>query len=85
MYYICQPQRIEENLLDLTRTSPQSECHEKVYLHQLLKFCTLLKIVPCTEGLQSLLGSFDIAGLERNSSARCLRILLRLLTFAMKT
>ena len=49
MYYICQPQRIEENSFGLTRTSPQSECHEKVYLHQLLKFCTLLKIVPCTQ------------------------------------
>ena len=51
MYYICQPQRIEENSFGLTRTSPQSECHEKVYLHQLLKFCTLLNIVPCTDGL----------------------------------
>ena len=49
MYYICQPQRIEENLFGLTRTSPQCKCHEIVYLHQLLKFCTLVKIVPYTQ------------------------------------
>ena len=49
MYYIYQPQRSAENLFGLTTTSPQSECHETVYLHQLLKFCTLLKVVPCTQ------------------------------------
>ena len=37
------------NLFGLTTSSPQSKCQEKVYLHQLLKFCTLLIIVPCTQ------------------------------------
>ena len=77
-YYICQPQRSEEHSFGLTTTSSQSECHEKVFLHPLLKFCTLLKIVPCTQ-------TSVVAGLEKNSCTRCLRILVRLLAFALVT
>ena len=57
---------IKDNLFSLTTTTPQSECHEKVYLRQLLKFCTLLKIVPCTDF------SRVASGLEINNHTRCL-------------
>ena len=49
MYQICQLQRIEGSSFGLATTSPQSECHEKISLHQLLKFCSLQNIVSCTQ------------------------------------